>query len=285
MNIRPKAIILDMDGTMFNHKNEVSDTLTDYIKELRNRGELIFIATGRTMEEITEHAPADLEVDGIVSANGMVIYMGNQQLAAYSLEEGLVETLVEKAGENGIYYEVHPGEGQRMALKKDQQYFTEMISTPYPETMKEDEWLEREAAMEDGSIAWKETIQTDNIAKIYFFSKDMTSMLKWRELLESEKEKTDFSAFSSSDHNVEVMGKNISKATGIQYLLDRFKLKSVDVMMVGDSENDLPLMEIAGHSVAMKNAPDRVKAKVDEVTEFDYKEDGLYRFLINKYDK
>lgn len=283
MRFKPKAIILDMDGTMLDHKNEVSENLHAYIKELRKRGEIIFIATGRTMEEIKENAPADLEVDGIVSANGMVMYMENKQIVKHALEEKLVEELVRKAGEAGIYYEVHPDEGLRMALKKDESFFREMITAPYPETVKEDEWREREAAL-DGNMDWKETIKTSDIAKIYFFSKEKNRMLDWKRELDKQKEKTAFSAFSSSDHNVEVMGKNISKATGIQYILERYGFHSDDVMMIGDSENDLPLMEIAGYSVAMKNAPARVKEKVDEVTKFGYKEDGLYHYLKEKFD-
>lgn len=282
MVFQPKAIILDMDGTMFDHKNEISENLNAYIKKLRERGEIIFIATGRTMEEIKENAPEDLEVDGIVSANGMVVYRGNQQIVKHALEPSLVQGLVEQAGKLNIYYEVHPDEGQRMALKKDEAYFREMITTPYPETVKVDEWSEREAAL-DGNMNWTDKIQTESIAKIYFFSKDKNKMLNWKSELDKVKEKINFSAFSSSDHNVEVMEENISKATGIQYLLEQYNLKNDDLMMVGDSENDLPLMDIAGYAVAMKNAPDRVKEKVNEVTEFDYKEDGLYRFLSDRY--
>ncbi len=49
-----KAIVLDLDGTTLNERNTVNETLEQYIGELRKSGKLIFIATGRTLEEVRD---------------------------------------------------------------------------------------------------------------------------------------------------------------------------------------------------------------------------------------
>ncbi|SDK18672.1 HAD family hydrolase [Sediminibacillus albus] len=282
MTFQAKAVILDMDGTMLNHVNEVSENLKNYVKILRKQGRLVFIATGRTLKEVNDAVPADLKVDGMVCANGMVIYAEGEQIIKHMLDGGLVKELVEKARKANIYYEVHSNDSPGAALQEDKGYFEEQIEEPKPDTVKEDEWRSRQAALEQ-DVEWKARLPWDCAIKIYFFSRDKHQISRWKQTLDQIKKQNDFSTFSSSDHNVEVMEKNISKATGMQYLLEKFSLSSQDVMMVGDSENDLPLMEIAGYAVAMKNAPSNVKEKVDEITAYSYKEDGLYRFLKEKF--
>ncbi|WP_053217932.1 Cof-type HAD-IIB family hydrolase [Virgibacillus senegalensis] len=282
MAFQAKAVILDMDGTMLDHENRVSQTLTDIIKTIRQNGRKVFIATGRTIKEAKDATPHDLEVDGIVCANGMVVYMDGKQIVKHSLDSNLVTELVGQAQKEKIYYEVHPIEGSGAALIRDKAFFMEEIQDPKPESVKEDEWLSRKAAIAE-DIEWTDNLPTEDAAKIYFFSKDKQRMTAWKQTLDQLKEKHDFSAFASSDHNVEVMQKNVSKATGIQYLLEHYALTNEDIMMIGDSENDLPLMEIAGYAVAMKNAADVVKQQVDEITAYSHKEDGLYHFLYEKF--
>ncbi|WP_371068918.1 HAD family hydrolase [Sediminibacillus sp. JSM 1682029] len=282
MTFQAKAVILDMDGTMLNQTNQVSDTLADIIKTIRRNRRLVFIATGRTLKEVKDPLPADLEVDGIVCANGMVVYINGKQIVKHSLDDNLVKELVSKAREEKMYYEVHPIEGSGSALMKDKGYFTAEIAEPMPASVKEDEWLSRKAAIKE-DIEWTDNLPVADAAKIYFFSRDKKRMTIWKQTLDELKQKHDFSAFASSDHNVEVMEKNVSKATGVQYLLEHYSLTNDEIMMIGDSENDLPLMKIAGYAVAMKNAADIVKQQVDEITTYSHKEDGLYKFLSEKF--
>lgn len=58
-----KAIALDMDGTLLNDKNTVSGELVKLIRELRNQNIRIFIATGRTKQEIYDVLPENLHVE------------------------------------------------------------------------------------------------------------------------------------------------------------------------------------------------------------------------------
>ena len=50
MAINPKAIFLDMDGTILNHFNEVSLDTKEVIDKLRNEGIYVFVATGRSAD-------------------------------------------------------------------------------------------------------------------------------------------------------------------------------------------------------------------------------------------
>lgn len=277
-----KAIVLDLDGTTLNERNTVNETLEQYIGELRESGKLIFIATGRTLEEVRDVLPAGMEADGMVTANGMSVFIGKQQIVEHALSTELVEELVAKAGAEEIFYEVHPNEGTRMALLKDKDYMVKQGLIPKPETVDENEWLSRQDAVED-KIRWSEQLDISSVAKIYFFSNEMDTIRKWKAELGKIKQYNAFTTASSTHHNVEVTVEGITKATGVQLLLKHFQLAPENILAVGDGENDLPLFKLAGHCVAMKNATDLVKEQADEVTEYSYREDGLYRFLKGKF--
>ncbi|ULM96285.1 HAD family hydrolase [Peribacillus frigoritolerans] len=277
-----KAIVLDLDGTTLNERNTVNETLEQYIGELRESGKLIFIATGRTLEEVRDVLPAGMEADGMVTANGMSVFIGKEQIVEHALSTALVEELVAKAGAEEIFYEVHPNEGTRMALLKDKDYMVKQGLIPKPETVDENEWLSRQDAVED-KIRWSEQLDIKSVAKIYFFSNEMNTIRKWKAELGKIKQYNAFTTASSTHHNVEVTVEGITKATGVQLLLKHFQLAPEEILAVGDGENDLPLFKLAGHCVAMKNATDLVKEQADEVTEYSYREDGLYRFLKAKF--
>ncbi|WP_046175531.1 Cof-type HAD-IIB family hydrolase [Domibacillus indicus] len=278
-----KAIVLDLDGTTLTEFNTVNDTLTDYVAELRQSGMLVFIATGRTLKEAKDVLPPSFEADGIVTANGMSAFVGEKQISSHALSAELVEELAGKASEQGIYYEIHPSDGPRTALKTDQPFMIKAATEPKPPTVHENEWLSRQEAVQS-KIYWTDKLETKDTVKIYFFSREEQVMEEWKAELEQKKEKTAFTTASSTSHNVEVTVEGISKATGVVQLLDRFHLKKEEIMAIGDGENDLPLFKLAGRCIAMKNASDFVKSQADEVTAFSYKEDGLYKFLKKTFD-
>jgi hydroxymethylpyrimidine pyrophosphatase-like HAD family hydrolase len=58
----------------------------------------------------------------------------------------------------------------------------------------------------------------------------------------------------------------VNKASGLAAALDGLHLSPVNVVGVGDAENDLAFLAVCGCSVAVANALETVKAKVDIVT-------------------
>ena len=65
----------------------------------------------------------------------------------------------------------------------------------------------------------------------------------------------------------ELVPAGYSKGRGIDLLRKRLGVKRADCYAFGDSENDLTMLRHAGHSIAMGNAPDEVKAACTWVTD------------------
>ena len=74
---------------------------------------------------------------------------------------------------------------------------------------------------------------------------------------------------------VEISPKQYSKATAVQFMADHYGIDVENVIAVGDSLNDMPMIERAGAGVAMKNADDALKAVADVVLNYSNDENGI----------
>ncbi|MCF0111141.1 MAG: Cof-type HAD-IIB family hydrolase [Erysipelotrichaceae bacterium] len=73
------------------------------------------------------------------------------------------------------------------------------------------------------------------------------------------------SAVCSDYDNVDFIPKGSSKSIAIQELAKRYHLSSDDVYVIGDSENDISMFSVTGHSYAMAQASDEVKRQAAHV--------------------
>ena len=65
---------------------------------------------------------------------------------------------------------------------------------------------------------------------------------------------------------LEVLPRGGSKGAGVAALLERVGVPPDAVMALGDAENDIGMLELAGLAIAMGNAPDAVRAVADHVS-------------------
>ena len=88
-------------------------------------------------------------------------------------------------------------------------------------------------------------------------------------------------SLSNSGYNVEIIdtgfavhikSKDINKGTGLVRMAELMGIKPEDFVAIGDSVNDIEMCEVAGFSVAVGNASDELKRKVDMVTSLSFGE-------------
>jgi hydroxymethylpyrimidine pyrophosphatase-like HAD family hydrolase len=75
--------------------------------------------------------------------------------------------------------------------------------------------------------------------------------------------------------SIAVLPIGVSKASGVQYVLDDLGLSARNLVAVGDAENDIALFELAEHAVAVANASASLKSAADRVTRAGYAEGVL----------
>ena len=78
------------------------------------------------------------------------------------------------------------------------------------------------------------------------------------------------------DGAVDVVPKTASKAMGIEKIINHYGFKKEETMGIGDSDNDIDMVEYCEIGIAMGNGYESVKKSADYVTD-DIDNDGLYK--------
>ena len=81
-------------------------------------------------------------------------------------------------------------------------------------------------------------------------------------------------AARSFPNYLEVVAAGVSKARALEKVCDLINVSLDNVVAFGDGENDLPMLQVAGFSVAMGNAHENVKRHADFVS-LSNNEDGI----------
>jgi hypothetical protein len=76
----------------------------------------------------------------------------------------------------------------------------------------------------------------------------------------------EFTHSNSADGLLEISAAGVSKAAALARFCDERGIDSEQVIAFGDMPNDLPMLQWAGHSVAVGNAHPEVLAAADEIT-------------------
>ena len=92
--------------------------------------------------------------------------------------------------------------------------------------------------------------------------------------------KENYSTFKSRAFLYEIVAKGVNKGNTLKRLGEELKIAPEEMLTIGDQENDLTMIQLAGIGVAMGNAVDDVKAHANYVTT-SVDEDGIKNALLN----
>ena len=130
------------------------------------------------------------------------------------------------------------------------------------------------------AIGWSHMLdKTENVPKLLSITSNVEETLKKIDILKAEFGDR-INASRSAPTYIEITCPKVSKAAAIAILASRFNINNPDIMVIGDSYNDLPMLKAAGHSVAMGNAPDDIKSACEFVTG-DCNDDGFAQAVYN----
>ncbi|WGX76617.1 Cof-type HAD-IIB family hydrolase [Paraclostridium bifermentans] len=254
-----KLICIDMDGTLLMDQQNVSEENKKAIKEAVSRGVHVAITTGRVYncaklysDEIGLKTPIIASNGAFIGgSNGETIY--NNPLNSNEIKDflsltkqyGLLSYLTGNFGivstmelpDNHIYKVLNK------RLKDYEKIKFEVIDN-----------IDNAFKLYPNQLLKGVCIEKDNISNLMKVKKELKQLNPELEIV------------SSWDDNFEIMKKGSSKGEAVAQLAKYFNLKRDEVMCIGDSENDLSMIEYAGIGVAMGNAIDIVKQSAQYIT-------------------
>ncbi|WP_349729329.1 Cof-type HAD-IIB family hydrolase [Peribacillus frigoritolerans] len=282
-------IAIDLDGTLLNDQNEISEENIKAIQYAQDRGFEVVISTGRAyfdVQTICEKAGISLFVIG---TNGATIHSKSGKcISSITITKDRVESILQWLDERNYYYEVFTDKAI-YTLKKEREDFHNEIKSLKNADLNTDmkelvEVAERQfdqfgyVLVENYHDILKQEEEFYNILACSFDEKKLGEA--WNKF----KQFDELMVVSSADHNIEITSKRASKGMALEKLAILMNGSLDQAMAIGDSNNDLSMFEKVEYSVAMGNAKDVIKA-VCTTTTLKNDENGvafaIYRYMEN----
>ena len=268
-----KLIAVDIDGTLVNSKKELTNRTKDVIRRACDKGIVVIPCTGRVASGIPEFITKELDIPYIISANGANIWDVKQKQSIYSegMESKYAARMLAIIEEYDCFFDVFIA-GSAFA-EEDRL----IISNRY---VANNEFNQYVADTRYGVNNLKNFVIASNqqVEKINLFFHDLEIRSKVLQRLQPFSE---CQITSGIPTNIEITRKGIHKGQTLQNLAATYNITTDEIMAIGDGENDLDMLRIAGVSVAMENAVESVRRIVDYITKSN-DEEGV-AFAIENY--
>ncbi len=264
-----KWIVSDLDGTLLHHKDKKNIIYDEVINELHRVIEQdnrkFSIATGRHYKDILsiiKKFKIKMPKNSIViGTNGCQIYSIDSKKLILNkiLDDEIIQTEMPKI--MWFLDEVAPNATLIFAYGQDENiYFVKNKSNQF------DKMFNAVLKHEDNNGVFKYTIvdsvkDLKNITKFCIdFLNDIDNPLNLIDLLSRVSSKVDYA--NTGSKFIEIIIKNTNKATALEYINKKYyKFEKEDILVFGDSGNDVEMMDFAGTSVTRHDARPEIQSR------------------------
>lgn len=258
-----KLVCIDVDGTLLTSSKTVSKKTILTLRKAHEMGVHIVINTGRFLSSAAYYSQFLGVKSPVAALNGSIIMDNNSQKIMYRhpLKADIIEQLLDVCSRHSvrpIFYTdntIYSGNSM-INLFIYQLYLTGKLSSSSKVYLKN----------VSSHKKWMDIIEKNknNFIKFEILSKNKKKIASAKEDLAKF---SDIEAIDSNPYDIEVTAKDVSKGTAAGILADYFNIKKDEVMCIGDSLNDLSMIEYAGLGVAMGNADEYIKERASYVTD------------------
>ncbi|WP_156172233.1 Cof-type HAD-IIB family hydrolase [Paenibacillus dauci] len=230
MTIRKyKLLALDMDGTLLNDNHEITLETSKWINKAMDEGIHVCLSTGRAASSALPYGQELGLETPMVTVNGSEVWKTPRELYRRTL---LDPDLVRKMHD--------------LAVEKDVWFWAYAVERLY----NRDRWLENTPLEQIEWLKFGYNTENDQLR---------------HEILMALQDMGGLEISNSSPHNLEINPLGINKAAGIAEVCQLLNIDMSEVVAVGDSLNDLAVIQAVGLGVAMGNAQETVKQEADLV--------------------
>lgn len=255
-----KMIVFDIDGTLIAEgQHKIVDSAVRGIKALHDKGYKVLVATGRAPYFIKPHVFEVIDSDFYVTVNGQCVMDRNHTIIKrHNLEKSDIVRLLTLCKQYNVALGVKCSK-QIIVLHEFDKFVHfyghgEDPAGRFLDAQDNPDILDNDPGM--GLFLVGDVLKIMD-HKAEFPQWDFTRAFEW---------------------GLDIYDKAIHKSKGIEDVMEILGLSWDEVMVFGDADNDLRMVNKAGIGVAMGNATENLKKTADYVTS-DLNKDGIYNAL------
>ena len=260
---RVKLIALDMDGTLFNSQNEISEKDKETLKRATEAGVAVAVATGRAYTELPIEMLYEAGICYAITGNGSAVYRlpDKECILSDCLDNEVVCTIISELKQLDIYYDIYV-DGLVYCPKSVCHNIRKM---DMPESLHEHIEKTRIVVddLEDYIRSCGKSVEKTTLNFAYLEDGTCLGKAESAAILDRYPQ---VEYLSGGFHNWEFTRAGVNKGTGLRFLAERLGVPMNLTMACGDSENDLSMLRAAQVAVAMENAKPAVKEESNYIT-------------------
>ena len=260
-----KLVASDLDGTLLDKNKEITPRLYHALEQMNEQGIYFVPATGRPFSTVPQAIKALPFLRYVITSNGAAIYDAVEKKAI--IENNLSPNAVDAVIPIVITeYFIH---GKAYIAKS----VYENLS-PYGLTESHVRYILNSRTPVENF--WEKMQKSHAILEninLIFRDMDLRKQV-WAELRALGL----CSVTASTPENIEITSPLATKAKALETLCALLGIEAEHVLAMGDSDNDLPMLEFAGLSIGMQKSDADVLSTVDYVTDT-VENDGIYKAM------
>lgn len=261
-----KLIAIDLDGTTLNDESLLSTRTIRTLRTLQNAGHHVVIATGRPYriskdiyEEIGLHSP-------MINFNGALCHVPNNKNWKNFFHKTLDADLAMDIFRKKDLFEV-----SSVIIEGKEEIYSSIEQVPenvfFPANTR--------STFINGESSFKENPTAMNL----FTTLESQEEIRSRILQEYGSDVISVRTWGGIMPCLEIVSSGIQKALGVEIVAHSYGIKREDILAFGDEDNDLEMIDFAGHGVVMKNGIDSLKKIANDMTSHTNNDDGLAIYL------
>lgn len=256
-----KLIFIDSDETLKKNDGTISNRVKKAIEENRKAGNKIIICTARPRYQTLEVMKESGSDSIIVSSNGSEIYDSNDNKIIFNsfVDNDSVIKMVKYAYSKDI---------RLILTMEDYDYVTKEIRNPNQKLLSNSNYI-------------KDLVEC-NVKQCMFIDKKSDEIYKIKDILSNDNKLHIVDEINENSSYEEkwfsVSNSNCSKGNALKIVSKYLNIPIENTIAIGNDKNDISMFEVAGLSVAVANASDDIKSKVNHIT-LSNDEDGVAIFL------
>ncbi len=262
--MRRLNFFLDIDGTLLPFGKGVPESAKRAIRHASSLGHRFFLSTGRSLPEVDPELKALPFSGGVYSAGGVVV-----------LDDKVISRRVFSKEEKDFMLDYAEGEGLALLIQsEDGTYLSKESGELFTSLLKKH--IGRVLDIPNFKLVDSFPENLD-IYKLLFISVE-GKVDKVRQDLKGQFVVVDNTVGLPHQIMAEIVLPSITKATGIQVMLDALSEQRESVVAIGDGANDIEMIEFAALGIAMGNSDECLRRCASFVTD-DVERDGLEKAI------
>lgn len=270
-----RVICTDLDGTLLHSDKTVSGYSLKMLEKMIKSGIEVIPVTGRHLGGIPKEI-LSLDINYAICANGASLYDVKKKrlIKAEFIEKDILLEMVSLCEKYEVMSDIFSGD----YAYTDNRCIEILKDVNASEAVKN--YIKQSRKKIDSIKKFIEEKNPD-VQKITMNFRYLNGEYKNREKMAETLKKYDMlTAVTGGANNIEVTSSKATKGNCMRYISKMLGISLEDFFAIGDTENDISMLETAGQSCAMKNADENVKKICKYVTEEDNDSDGAVKMMI-----